>query len=311
MPSNEMHQYARLYDNQESSEIRAALDAIPADIAYEDWVRIGMALKAQQGEPGFYLFDEWSAGSEQYKPTEIRQKWRSFRRNGITIKSLFKLARQHGWTKPENFTYTPRPVDKTLVVRERNERRESQVRASEVAQSIWDSALPAISHPYLQAKGSRPHGIHILGNALLIPMRIGQKTWSIQRIYPNGGKYFMRGGRVIGCYHSIGKLTDRLWIAEGFATGASVHEATGDAVAVAFSCGNMAKVARHFRNHPIELLIASDSDQAGQDCAMKAMKAGCASRMVYPDFKPGDPGKDWNDHCQLYGKAKTREELSK
>ncbi len=69
------------------------------------------------------------------------------------------------------------------------------------------------------------------------------KTWSMQTIAPDGAKRFTPGGRVRGCYYSIGKPAGVLVVAEGFATGASIHEATGCAVAVAFNAGNLKAVA--------------------------------------------------------------------
>jgi len=309
---HDMHHAGRLYDTAETNNIRSALDAIPADIDYENWVRIGMALKVELAEPGYYLFDEWSQGSSQYKQREIRQKWRSFKRNGITIKTVFKLAIENGWQRPKDFNYTPKPIDKELLARERAEKRKLQCEAAKTAQSLWYAGAVPSAHPYLKRKGIQAHGIHQLNVALLVPMRIGKKLWSVQRIYPNGGKFFLAGGKVNGTYFSIGQLDKRLWVCEGFATGASIFESTGDAVAIAFSAGNMANVAAYFLKHhsDIELLIAADSDPTGIKAAEAAMKAGLAARMVYPDFKPGDSGKDWNDHAALYGKNMTLKGLN-
>ena len=46
-----------------------------------------------------------------------------------------------------------------------------------------------------------------------------------------------------GCYHGIGKPDGVLIVFEGYATGASIHEATGQAVALAFNAGNLEAVA--------------------------------------------------------------------
>ncbi len=301
-----------LYATTEVNDIRSALEAIAPDLDYENWYQVGMALKAELGEAGYYIFDEWSQGSDQYKTSEIRQKWRSFKRNGITIKSVFKLAIENGWRPDKDLSYTPKPVDKDLLARERKEKRKSEHKAAETALGMWDAAVPAQNHSYLQRKCIRAYRTRVLGDALLIPMSVGTRLWSIQRIYPNGGKYFLADGKVNGCYYSFGRLDACLWICEGFADGASIFESTGDAVAVAFSGGNMARVATYFRKqHPgIELLIASDSDQAGRVYAVAAMKAGTASKIVFPDFKHGDSGKDWNDYYRHYGAQKTLEALT-
>ena len=70
------------------------------------------------------------------------------------------------------------------------------------------------------------------------------EIWSLQTIDADGGKLFMPGGRKRGCMFWIGEPSDRIVIAEGFATGASIHEATGLPVAVAFDAGNLEPVAR-------------------------------------------------------------------
>jgi putative DNA primase/helicase len=312
MSLNDMHHVAKLYASVETNDIRSALHAIPASIDYEHWWRVGAALKSELGEAGFYVFDEWSRGSDQYKQSEVRQKWRSFKRNGITIKTVFRLAIDNGWSRPKDFNYTPRPVDKDLLAREHKAERLKHVQAAITAQAMWNAAVPETSHPYLQNKGIQDHGTRVLDDALLIPMGVGTKIWSVQRIYPNCRKYFLAGGRVNGCYFSIGKLDNSLWICEGFATGASIFESTRDAVAVAFSCGNLARVAAYFRKyHPsVDIQIAADADAPGKSYGVAAMKAGIASRLVFPDFKPGDAGKDWNDHAALYGKAETLEALN-
>ena len=73
------------------------------------------------------------------------------------------------------------------------------------------------------------------------------EIWSLQTIDDDGGKLFMPGGRKRGCMFAIGEPSDRIVIAEGFATGASIHEATGLAVAVAFDAGNLEPVAQAIR----------------------------------------------------------------
>jgi putative DNA primase/helicase len=58
--------------------------------------------------------------------------------------------------------------------------------------------------------------------------------WNIQFIFQDGAKKFMKAGRKQGCFHLFGELTPRspLCVTEGYATGASIHEATGYPVAI-------------------------------------------------------------------------------
>jgi putative DNA primase/helicase len=85
---------------------------------------------------------------------------------------------------------------------------------------------------------------------------------SLQFIEPKGDKLFLKGGRVSGCYHAIGKLKRILCICEGYADGASIYEGTGHAVAVAFNAGNLKAVAQALRaKHPdLTLIVCADDD---------------------------------------------------
>lgn len=58
---------------------------------YDSWIKVGMALKSVN--PNLLrVWDEWSQLSPKYKPGECEYKWQSFRKWGITIRTLYKLA---------------------------------------------------------------------------------------------------------------------------------------------------------------------------------------------------------------------------
>jgi putative DNA primase/helicase len=121
-------------------------------------------------------------------------------------------------------------------------------------------------------------------------------------------KKFMTGGRVKGCYFPIGSLTNQIWIAEGFATAATVFEVTGAATVCAFNAGNLPAVTEHFVEMGLQVYIAADNDKAGWEAAGKARLVGAEYRAA-PDFYDGQIGTDWNDFCALYGAEQTREGL--
>lgn len=137
---------------------------------------------------------------------------------------------------------------------QRQREAEETVRHTEAAsraKAILEAAQPVTGeHAYLMKKAIPASGARLHNNALVIPMRAGGELQSLQLISPNGEKRFLTGGRVKGCYFGIGstKGAAALCIAEGFATGASIHEATGYPVAVAFNAGNLMSVARALRD---------------------------------------------------------------
>ncbi len=203
------------------------------------------------------------------------------------------------------------PADhRKLIARERAERtcRDllKHTDAARKARLIWRSCKPVIEHPYLTHKQIKPHGVRVQGDRLVVPLSIDAHIQSLQFINDNS-KIFLKGGRVKGCYYPIGKLTNPLWVAEGFATASSVHEVTNDAVVCAFNAGNLVAVAEHFIKMGLTVFVAADADEAGWTAAMKARKAG-AKYACAPDF--GDqPGTDWNDYAIWRGPEHTYEAL--
>lgn len=184
--------------------------------------------------------------------------------------------------------------------------------AAESARTLWMGATPATaSHPYLVRKGIQAHGAKISGDGLLIPLRDTTGTLhSLQAIAPSGEKRFHAGGRVKGCYFAIGKPTGgKLIVCEGFATGASLHEATGQAVAIAFNAGNLIDVATALRaKYPrLSITIAADDDWKTTDNPglSKATMAAQAVKglLAVPTFTAGrgDKDTDFNDLHQISG----------
>lgn len=184
--------------------------------------------------------------------------------------------------------------------------------AREKAAAIWQAALPAADdHPYLIGKEVKAHGLRLHDGALVVPMRDGAELHSLQFIDAEGEKRFLAGGRVSGCYFSIGQPDGTLCIAEGYATGATIHEATGHAVAVAFNAGNLLPVARALRTKfpALRLIVCADDDAmtAGNPGLSKAGEAAQAvgGLLAVPDFGAQRPGgaSDFNDLHRHAGPA--------
>lgn len=190
----------------------------------------------------------------------------------------------------------------------RKEREQRQQAAAAEATKLWQHAIPASSHPYLQRKQIQPHGIRQSDDALLIPMYRDRELRSVQRIFPTGQKRFLKDGDTYATYYPIGQLNGRLWIVEGFATAASVYECTGEACACAFSGLNMAKVAKAFRKQFPDFDIRIAGDKGGERYADEAMIA-CLGKAAIPVFDVGDDGTDWNDFFCRYGRDTTKEAL--
>ncbi|MDZ4344010.1 MAG: toprim domain-containing protein, partial [Candidatus Binatia bacterium] len=201
---------------------------------------------------------------------------------------------------------------------EENRRR---AKAEEKAAAIWEASQPgAEDHPYLVRKGVKPYGARVQDNALVIPMRdSGGDLHSLQFVAPDGDKRFLASGRVSGCYFPIGEPKNGapLCIAEGYATGATIHEATGYPVAVAFNAGNLEAVARALREKfpDGELILCADDDAAtaGNPGLSKAKAAALSvgGKIAVPDFGTDRPAgvSDFNDLAQCRGSEAVKSQI--
>ena len=182
--------------------------------------------------------------------------------------------------------------------------------AQTAAASAIDSGGPAKpGHPYLQSREVQPHGLREAGNLLVMPLYdMDGELWSVQYINGAGEKKFLTGGRVAGCFYPMGKSNGTTVICEGFATGASIREATGLAVLVAHSAGNLKAVAEALRakNADERILIAADDDwqtdgNPGLTKADEAAQAAGAT-VVVPHFPKRFEGlTDFNDLHREFG----------
>lgn len=192
-------------------------------------------------------------------------------------------------------------------------KRKAEARRS--AASLWESAVAAPDdHPYLHRKAIKAHGLRVHDGALVVPMLDDGVLHSLQFIGADGDKRFLTAGRVTGCYFPIGRPNGTLCIAEGYATGASVYEATGFAVAVAFTAGNLLPVAQTMRARfpDMRIVVCADDDAStpGNPGLTNARAAASAidGLLAAPDFGADRPQgvTDFNDLHRLAGAEAVR-----
>jgi len=81
--------------------IRSALAFIPnADLDYDSWVRVGLALKGALGDEGSDLFAAWSAQSGKHDPAFTATTWGGLKAARIGAGTIYHLAMERGW-KPD------------------------------------------------------------------------------------------------------------------------------------------------------------------------------------------------------------------
>lgn len=199
-----------------------------------------------------------------------------------------------------------RRIEQAKRQREAEQQQRQQVAAVE-ATGLWAVADPADpGHPYLTRKGCQPHNLRQLGDVLLVPLYLGRQLVNLQRIHPDGTKRFMPGGRVAGAYSPLGARLEPgqpIYICEGWATGATIHEAKGAAVACAMNAGNLLPVGDRLRLAYPEnpLIVAGDDDRQtegnpGRTAATRAASLlGCG--LIFPPWSGAEPLEltDFND----------------
>lgn len=183
-------------------------------------------------------------------------------------------------------------------LRDAEDARGREVAASTVAQ-IWADCTGAdAGHPYLMRKGIQPNGARVTGDGrLVVPLynRDGALT-SLQYIDPEGGKLYHSGGQTGGCFWMIGTMDEPgvVYVAEGFATAATIHEATNRPCAVAYSASNLPAVAEALGGD-VTIVADNDASGVGQKYADQAA-AKHGARVVIPPALG-----DANDYAQAGG----------
>jgi putative DNA primase/helicase len=277
--------------------IREAVSFVPpAD--RDTWLRMGMAIKSDLGDPGFAVWDAWSQQADSYKPASARDVWRSIQaEGGITAASLFHEAKENGWRDDGSYRKaTPDQLaERHLLAAERTEQEEAEIareRAATAAKAaaIWKAATAAgADHPYLARKCVAPvqtlreigandaavilgyvpksGGDGLSGRVLVVPVKQGDRLSTLELIDGDKRKAALAGrGTKVGGYWAAQSLGDddgeglTLLIGEGVATVLSARVACGQPGVAALSAGNILSVAKAMRErYPVaDLVILAD-----------------------------------------------------
>jgi len=174
--------------------------------------------------------------------------------------------------------------------------------ASDIVTKIWVNAGAASpEHPYLSRKQIQPHGARVTGDGrLMVPLYSadGELT-SLQYIDIDGDKKYHPGGKTGGSFWWLGALEDAktIYIAEGYATAATIYEVTGQPCVIAYSASSLPTVAGSMRDmygpqQSIVIVADHDAHGVGQRYADQA-SAKHGVRVVMPP----EIGQDANDYA--------------
>ena len=179
----------------------------------------------------------------------------------------------------------------------------SREMAAVVVERIWTQAQAASAdHPYLARKGIKAHGARVTADGrLVVPLYDADGTLaSLQYIDHAGGKLYHPGGQTGGKFWMVGAMDapGALYVAEGFATAATIHERTDRPCVVSYSASNLVSATQAMRERfgvTQDIVIVADHDRhgVGQRYAEQA-SAKYGATVVMPPIE----GMDANDYQQ-------------
>ncbi|NBB57551.1 DNA primase [Pantoea vagans] len=239
------------------------------------------------------------------------------------VKKALSLSLTEAAARVNGLTGSLPPMDSTPVASAGEDNEAARAAAVKQAQQLVSTAQQATGNAYLSRKGwpeqscltlAKPQKIALTayraGDLLFLLHDAGGQLVNVQLINAAGDKRTLKGGQVKGACHvlSTGKPAARIWLTEGYATGLTVHNLTGDEVWIALSSVNLLSLAGLAREKhaTLPLLIAADRDLNG-DGQVKAKQAAEASRAAValpPVFG------DWNDAFMQHGEETTRRALA-
>ena len=281
------------------SAFRDAISAAgitPPDTIHDDGKRHRFSSNGRpRDESGWYILhgDDRPAGAFGCWRSQISATWKHDQ-----PRKEFSLEERKAWAERKRQVEQAREAEIA----------EAAAYAAKQAATEWASAGEG-AHPYLERKQIQLIGARVQKDVLLVPMKhSARELVGLQRIYPDGSKRFIKGTPKAGAYTTLGTTarTGTVVICEGYATGVSIHMATGFCTVVAFDCGNLEAVARKIRAALPEAMIvmAADDDawtdgNPGRTAATEAARA-IGGYVALPLWYGDRPEKhtDFNDlHC--------------
>ncbi|WP_158782680.1 primase-like DNA-binding domain-containing protein [Pantoea sp. BAV 3049] len=239
------------------------------------------------------------------------------------VKKALSLSLTEAAARVNGLTGSLSPVDSSPAASAGEDNEAARAAAIKQAQQLVSTAQQTTGNAYLSRKGwpeqscltlAKPQKVALTAyraGDVLVPLHdTGGQLVNVQLINAAGEKRTLKGGQVKGACHilSTGKPAARIWLTEGYATGLTVHNLTGDEVWIALSSVNLLSLAGLAREKhaALPLLIAADRDLNGdgQKKAKQAAEASRAAVALPPVFG------DWNDAFMQHGEESTRRALA-
>lgn len=217
------------------------------------------------------------------------------------IDCVFRAEIGRELTPAENMAILRRQAE--AKARRDEERQKKADIAAETVEAIWSAATAATQdQPYLKRKGIKPHGSRVTGDGrLIVPLYDQNGDLASLQYISDDEKRYHPGGVTKGCSWQLGEISPGpIFLAEGFATAATIHEVSGRPVYIAYSANNLPAVAgqmreKHGLSQDIIIVADNDASNVGRNKADEAA-AKHGARIVMPPTAG-----DANDYYQAGG----------
>lgn len=225
------------------------------------------------------------------------------------IEKTWRAKMERPFTAAEEMAFTRR-MSEAKATRDAELKRTREI-ASNVVDKIWSDGMAASpDHPYLVRKGIGVNCARVTGDGrLMVPLYSPDGTISsLQYISKDGEKIYHDGGATGGKFWSVGTDDSIIYIAEGFATAATVHEETGRMCVVAYCASNLVPTLAAMRDiygksKPIIIVADNDVSGVGQRYAEQAA-AKYGARVIVSPLPSGADRGDVNDYRLSGGDVK-------
>lgn len=188
--------------------------------------------------------------------------WARDYRQGLFVKFTSKSSKKLSKEERERLK-----AEIELARAESAMRRQKEIQeAKEKAEGIWERATDGTPTEYEIRKGIKRYGARtMMGKILVVPvLDESDEIMAVQMIGGDGDKKFNKNAEKTGYWFRMGEMPPKgedLYICEGYATGASIREATNKTVICAFDAGNLVPVAKRL-GKKYNVIICADHDAA-------------------------------------------------
>jgi phage/plasmid primase-like uncharacterized protein/KaiC/GvpD/RAD55 family RecA-like ATPase len=183
------------------------------------------------------------------------------------------------------------------------------------ALELMNTPIEHFTHKYINSKQVNIyHNLRNIDNTLFIPLwDYTGKLWNWQKIYfdESTGRFEKRyfkptedaSGRKHGCFYPVDGKDDIILICEGYSTGATLHEKTGQTIICAMDSGNILPVVKDLRKNPrftqSRFIICADNDYSSDTKAQERITNTLNEWKQYAEVvmppKGATSGYDFND----------------